>query len=177
MPIRALSKLSGRLSFYERNIEHDPVDNNVDWEVGPSRGDVGNGHGAWRIDIVVDRSSIVEVKHYSNRGVVAQQLQDYIDWADDEYGVTFTANGELNAIGWAVKYEEPESLFGNTPTWYAWADPVNAGHVYFAREDENMPQWVREQGKHVGESVDSIFDPIPLPGRVPTGPGSGILVP
>jgi hypothetical protein len=170
--IRALSNLGGRRSWAERNIERDPVDNNVHWEVGPQKG------GGWRIDILVQdpetgEVTILEVKRYrgpATTTTVDNQLTRYENNMD-RLGVTVTRNNELNSRGWAVTYNEPPGLGESEGRqWYAWADPENPGHIYFAPADET-PQDVRERAEEenpgFGERARENPIPIPIPVRPP----------
>ncbi len=128
----------------------------VDWEVGPSSSTDRSGttpeppgepddpcdpevpgfvkEGHWRIDVVADQRSIIEVKRWEGPATttnVNNQLNCYVTRAG-QLGVQFERSRELNAVSWAVPFLVP----AEGPIWRsvhcAWAPAENAGHIYFA---------------------------------------------
>lgn len=147
----------------------------VDWEVGPSRSPVPVVEpprdpldpcdpdkpgfvkpGAWRIDIVADQRSIIEVKRWrgpATTGAVGNQLTCYVNRARDSLasggggGVEFRRSDELNLLGWATPYNQVLPL-DSTRVWCAWApqEALLAGHVYFAPLPETPEPYLSKCG-------------------------------
>ncbi|MGH9223207.1 MAG: neocarzinostatin apoprotein domain-containing protein [Acidimicrobiales bacterium] len=139
----------------------------VDWEVGPTKEiDAPDGEPPgdpnrdpcdptpgpklptrWRIDIAVQRSTIIEVKNYQKRSEVENQLACYEAAAVAQHQVDFGRNTTLegNVFPFA-----PINAIGNSPqdatVWCVWypEGPTTEGHAYFARLVET-PQPQQDQ--------------------------------
>jgi hypothetical protein len=136
----------------------------VDWEVGP-RGtgaepdtasatnpgeppgepgdpcEPGNAGGVYpndryRIDIVVGKSTLIEVKDVKNVAMVDNQLNCYIERAQTA-GLSLARDPLLNVSGPIPLYVVPY-LDSSGGVWCTWGPP-SAGHLYFARIGKTPP--------------------------------------
>lgn len=110
----------------------------------------------WRIDVVVDDATILEVRRWSTHapGDVDARLQNYRAQALT-FNIQFNRNGELNVRRWSRAYPDPVGAM-----WCVWADDnggLHPGNVYFERA-ELVPDTVRARtpGCQVGDEDESV---------------------
>lgn len=155
----------------------------LDWEVSPTLatqdpaseppGDEGldpcippldptKDEDKWRADVVVQTSSILEVKNYAGRSGVENQLNCYIASAARR-SVGLVKNSTLNAASFVAPFI-PLNAIGNSPAdakiWCVWAPFGTVGHVYFSPLIE-APSTIQAACKPASLSdPDPVYSPV-----------------
>ena len=149
----------------------------TEWEVGPEDSYWNDppdppdprSYERWRIDVVVDKSTIIEVRRWSFRDGGNAVISDVQNTRMNRYireaelaGVIFRPNSELRApVPWIQVYPV---VGDGAVAWYCvWADRVNDGHVYFAPAGA-APAWVGEQQPGCRDPhEDPVWEPVLQP--------------